>query len=540
MNKWSDSPSKDTVKGAALIDKAFQVIDIVGMSPGHASVQHLLRETGWTRPTLYRILAAVTANGFLRHDSVAQGYTLGYRLLELAQNVWSGPDLASIASNELRHLRDMTGETAYLAVLHNKAMMALGKFEGTHTVRSAAKLGIRKPLHCTSQGKAVLAFLSDDEIEKFLKGAELEKFTENTITNVIQLRSELSIVRQRGYAVENEEIIAGNRCVGAPIFDSAGKPIGAISVAGPVWRLTKDRVEQLGPELILVARNISVQLRGNVEPSLSGRQHLMAHPGSGKPAFYGADPVWDEKRKAIVWTDRLGPAVIETSATSSKIMRPPQDEPIKAFYAAEGGFRIWQNTKSTNLLDGKFVSHASADVGEVTAAAVHPSRMVWFATREPNGTAIRCPGTPAEAGWQVAGNINALAWAPDGLTLFAADAERGTIYSLQMGSRNPRIFSRISRASGEPRALATDRSGRLWVALYDGWSVARVGPNGEIESVTALPIPRPTGLTFGGTDNSDLFVTSARVGLTRDVLDNAPLSGHLLVIGEIWIKSGDQ
>lgn len=527
MNEqWAGSAEREAVKGAALIDKAFQVIDIVGASPGHVSVQKLAQETGWARPTLYRILSAITASGFLRLDPVAQGYTLGYRFLELAQNVWSGPDLAAVASVELRRLRDITGETAYLAVPHNGAMVALGKFEGTHSVRSAAKLGIRKPMHCTSQGKAVLAFLPRDEADKLLNHEELTRFTPYTIIDPAQLRAHLSIVRQRGYAVEDEEIIVGNRCVGAPILDNFGKPIAAISVAGPTWRLTSERVEQLGPEVLIVARNIGAQLRSSPPASGTDAQRSIVQLSTGKPAFYAADPMWDNKRQTLTWTDRLGPAIFEMSGTTSKSVRLPHDAPIRAAGLSAQDLLIWQTDKRSAWFKGEI---RSAKVhNDAESCATHPDGKLWTSRMEGEGSRIAPVDADGNAGWLTAGHITSLAWSPDGTRLYAADAEKGTIYYWEPGSKSARIFSRLPRVSGEPRGIAIDGRGRVWAALYDGWSVAHLSEDGEIETVCALPVPRPTGLAFGGEGMRELFITSARVGLSREVLENAPLSGHVL------------
>ena len=92
------------------------------------------------------------------------------------------------------------------------------------------------------------------------------------------------------------------------------------------------------------------------------------------------------------------------------------------------------------------------------------------------------------------------------------------------------MLARIPRGAGEPRGLALDPEGRLWVALSDGWSVARLDAFGEIERVVGLPVPRPSGLAFGGPDRSHLYIATAPLGLPRDILENAPLSGRLLVL----------
>ena len=526
---WQSDARPALVPGAALIGKAFSLLDAIGAAPGLVTVSELVRTTGWARPTLYRILSALTAYGYVRFDPVAQGYTLGYRFLELAQNVWAAPDLAAVASVELRRLRDMTGETAYLAVPHEGAMLSLGKFESAHVVRSAAGLGVRKPMYCTSQGKAVLAFLPDDHCEALLARTPLQPFTPNTITEPALLRAQLGIVRQRGYAIEDEEIVVGIRCVGAPILDGAGYPIAAISVAAPTWRLTRERAEQLGPEVANVARAISGQLRRPAGPQAGHGGGAAVHPAAREPAFYGADPAWDEKQGVLRWVDRLGPVVHETGGDASRVMRPGTEAPIEAAAFSGTETVLVLAGRVQRLREGSLVSDEALPDGlSIGALGTAPDEEVWAAILNGAESQIR-QLSGSEGGWTVAAQIRALAWAPDGEALYAADPGRGVIYSLQAGSRSARILTRIPRVSGEPRGLAVDALGRLWIALYDGWSIARLTPEGEIDDLVALPIPRPAGLAFGGADGEALFITTARVGLTRDVFDNAPLSGRLFV-----------
>lgn len=527
--RWTEREEGGAVKGAALIDKAFLLINIIGKAPGYVTTQGLMRETGWARPTLYRILQAIVANGFVRFDPVADGYTLGYRFLELAQNVWSGSDLASVASAELRRLRDITGETAYLAVPHDGAMMALGKFEGAHAVRSAAKLGIRKPMHCTSQGKAVLAFMPDHDVRRLL-ATGMERFTPKTVTDPEQLMSHLAIARQRGYAVEDEEILIGNRCVGAPVLDQFGTPVAAISVAGPVWRLTAERAEQLGPEVAMVARSIGLQLRGHGQ--MTSERHPMIHAVVKDPAFYGGDPVWDSDRAVLIWTDRLGPIVFETDERHTRPYHHPVERPLCAAALTGGVYQLIQQGQVSSFSGGSFVMQpASRDDPEMTAMAAAPDGTLWIARHDGSGSVVEPMTADATSPrWSAQGRVAAMAWSPSGETLYSIDAERGVVLSLRHGERAPRILARIARGSGEPRGIAVDRLGRVWIGLYDGWSVIRLAEDGEIDHVIALPVPRPTGIAFGGRDGLSLFITTARVGLTRDVLDNAPLSGHLLTL----------
>lgn len=534
VTTWSpeDPTARQSVPGTQLIGKAFRLIDLIGEAPGLVSAAELSAATGWPKATLYRILAAVIAQGFIRFDPVAQGYTLGYRLLELAQNVWTAPDLAAVASVELQRLRDMTGETAYLAVPHDGALLVLGKFESPHDVRSATRLGVRKPLHCTSQGKAILAFLPEEDVDGLLGGAPLERFTPQTITDPAYLKAQLRIIRSRGYAVEDQEILTGNRCVGAAILDAAGRPVAAISVAGPIYRLTKERVEQLGPEIAVAARNVGLALHSVPMKPAQPKTASQAHPAEAQPAFYGAHPVWDEPRSRLLWADRLAPCLHMTGGPRAASFRPEPPEPIDGVALARGGevFLVVGARLIKLGENGRISEIAAPELAGTSALATGADGEIWAAIQHGDETRIArlLEDGSLQDGWTLRGHVGALAWTCDGRRLFAADAQRGTIHRIETNAASPRLVTRILRVSGEPRSLAVDAEDRLWVGLFDGWSAARLTEEGEVESLLPLPVPRPTGLAFESRGRGALHLTTARIGLPRDVIENAPLSGRLL------------
>ena len=525
--RWQQKdPEAGAVAGTALLGKAFGLLDIIAAAPGLITVKELIARSGWPRATLYRILAALTQQGYVRFDPVQEGYTLGYRLVELAQNVWAGPDLASVASVELRRLRDMTGETAYLAVLHGGLMISLGKFESAHAHRSAARLGVSKPLHCTSQGKAMLAFLPERQREHLLAGVTFEAFTPHTILQRDALVAQLGIIKNRGYAVEDQEILIGNRCVGAPILDSSGYPVAAISVAGPTYRLTSARVEQLGPEVATVARHISLQLK----PRMPGAAHAAGGPavldGQDEPAHYGMSPIWDGNRHALTWIDALGPRIIEWTGQRSASRSPEYSGPLRGlFLSPEGAPVVWAEDRRFTIRHGKLMSETSLPAWSSVHAATYGDGQVWLAERHEAGTTI---GLLTDGGItpiaSLKAEIGTLAWSDSEACLFASDHAKGTLYRMTPAGE-VRLFSRIARVSGEPRGLAVDPRGHVWVALYDGWGVMRLSREGEIDTTLALPVPRPTGLAFGGAERRTLFITTARYGLSMDALAHAPDSG---------------
>ena len=192
---------KPTGEGTASLEKALDVLQAIGSLPQGISQKQLAEQTGLPHTTLYRMLATLIERGMIRRDPVGKVYRLGFSYLEMVRNAYLVPDLVVAASNELRALRDLSGETTYLAVLDGDQVLSIERCDGAHTARSSASLGQNKPVYCTGQGKAILSALDDRSREDILKGVVLEPLTPLTITDRRRLRTELQISRSRGYAI---------------------------------------------------------------------------------------------------------------------------------------------------------------------------------------------------------------------------------------------------------------------------------------------------------------------------------------------------
>lgn len=539
VDQATEKPSART-DGAALLDKACDVLEAVAASPGGIGQAELAARLALSRTTLYRILGALVARGLLRQDPARRVYALGFRLLEMVQGpglaggVGGGPaapDLAAIAAPELRALRDATGETAYVAVLEGREVLSLGKFEGAHEVRSAARLGQRKPLHCTSQGKAILAFLPDAVREGLLKRLPLPALTPRTITDRRRLVTSLRIIQARGFATDDEEIVLGVRCVGAPILAQDGRVLGAISVAGPAFRMTRARLDLLGPELAAAGRRIGAAVRPGPEaPPLSS-----ATPLETTAAFHGLGPRLSGG--ALWWADALAPELrLMSGGEDRRVTR--WDAPIRCIAAAPGGDAlVFDATGRVARVapDGAVRQDMVAPaLAALRAIGIHPHGEVWGSLWLAEegvsliGRLSAQPGSPLQASWRLQGEVIALAFAADGGALFAAAPETGTVHRLEPGRATPLVLARLPAGGGRPVGLAADAEGGLWVALRDGWSVARLTPDGEVDRVLPLPVPRPSDLGFGGEGLSTLYVATARDGVALETLASAPLSGRML------------
>ncbi|MET3600845.1 IclR family transcriptional regulator domain-containing protein [Martelella mangrovi] len=537
MDVIEQKPKRDAraqdVKGAGLLTKACDILDLVGRSPGRLASKDLVEATGLSKSTVYRIVSALSTRGFLRTDqATGQKLLLGFHMLDLAQSAWGEQDLSTIVADELRRLREMTGETAYLAALSGNQMVSISKSVGAHENSSTAAMGKTKPVYATSQGKAVLAFLPQRQLDHILSTLTFEPITSHTITDKNALRLRLNIVRQRGFAIDDEENIPGVRCIGVPLFDANGVPVAAISVSGPTYRMTMERAEQLAPELIEAGKRASLLIQDH-KANAEQPSHSDIHP-VGNPAFHGDKPLWRNREACLYWVDRLAPAIYAMPEDEQPVQIATTPGPIEhVIPARNGGINlvcegVWYHARLGGMcerIDRPYFEHDSA-------FAAGPNGAVWTC-READGAweigqiSARGAFTPE---WTVAHAATNMAWSFDGKLLYALNSEEGIIYELVHGRRAPMVLCRIPRGAGTPCALAVDKLGRLWVALRDGWSVIRLDESGEVEQILALPVPRPTGLTFGGSDGATLYITTERLGVAQDILKNAPLSGHLLTV----------
>jgi len=291
-----------TGEGTGALEKALDVLEAVGSSTDGLSQNALAEQLRLPRTTVYRLIATLVGRGLVRRDPLRKVYCLGFRCIEMARQAYAMPDLAAAAAMELRTLRDLTGETTYLATLDGREVISLERCDGAHSQRSAAVLGQRKPLHCTSQGKAILSAMQDAERDAIIREITLKPLTSLTITDRRRLQAELKITKARGYAIDDEEIVMGVRCVGAPVIDGAGEVRGAISVAGPAWRLTRARVELLGPEVAEAARRVGAQL----QPAKTGT--VSAGSEAAVRQYQGTGRSWAH----IPWRCRMAPSTGRT------------------------------------------------------------------------------------------------------------------------------------------------------------------------------------------------------------------------------------
>jgi DNA-binding IclR family transcriptional regulator len=257
-NQILNSKSQNLVQ---TIERASQILDILGQSQQGTSIRELSTKINLPKGTIHRLLSSLLYFGYVRQDSKTRNYFLGFKLVELGNLLLGQLDLRKEAEPFLRDLAEGTNETIHMVIMDRDEVVYIEKVEfeqNSSGLRMASRVGLRNPIHSCAVGKVLLADFSDEVLDHFLRGKNLMKRTENTITDPIQLKEHLKSVKKQGFAIDDEENEKGIRCVAAPIRNGAGKVVAAISISGPAFRVTKKLIqESLKKEVMETANNIS-------------------------------------------------------------------------------------------------------------------------------------------------------------------------------------------------------------------------------------------------------------------------------------------
>jgi IclR family transcriptional regulator, acetate operon repressor len=224
------------------LERAFELLEHLADGGGELALSELTERSGLPMPTIYRLLQTLAAQGYVRQQP-SKRYALGPRLIRLGDGAsrllgtWARPILARLV--------DQVGETANMAILEADEVVYVAQVPSRHSMRMFTEVGRRVQPHCTGVGKALLAQLPPDQARAILGRTNLVAHTPRTLTDVDSLVAAMVVIREQGYALDDEEQELGVRCVAVPI---PGSPTPtAISVSGPSGRMTPETIAEIVP-----------------------------------------------------------------------------------------------------------------------------------------------------------------------------------------------------------------------------------------------------------------------------------------------------
>ncbi|NOX40750.1 MAG: IclR family transcriptional regulator [Alphaproteobacteria bacterium] len=512
------------VPGTALLSKALNIIESIAATSGRLKIKEITEITGYSKPTLYRILSALVFRGMIQQDARDHAYSLGPKFTELAGSIARNTELITVSAQSLKRIAAKFGEVVNLGVLDGKSLQIVARWGGIDGA-PMSDIGGRKPLYCTALGKVILAHLPDQRHDRLISGLEFEALTDKTITEETQLRIDLSMIRSRGFALDNEEIITGTNCVAVPILGASGEVLGAASVSGPAFRLNEQRRFDIAADLQKAAETISLSFRHSIN-----------------------DDVWRTAKKNT--TDIC--AVDHTRAFGCVALLPGVE--MGKFHLIDG-----MGAKVISVQDGQH--QVIASFGSPIQAGYHLDGMIFVLVDD---TIFRVdPAQPGSDPLPYFSNktfrlVDAITPLANGVLL--AGAGREVLSMSQTGEctvvatdRSPRtglnwidgglgyicgpdVVLLPSDGSDQVRRVTTDADvrdfvltdGQLWVTQSKPWTVTGYTLEGSLVRQVPLPVPQPSVVerTFDG----NLMVCSDRITLSSAQLELAPLSGDVFTL----------
>jgi IclR family transcriptional regulator, KDG regulon repressor len=243
------------------LQKALRILLHLGQNGPERGVTQLAAELSLDKATVHRLLNAMEKFGIIERNADSERYRLGLKLHELGNKAVESRTLQSEAHRFLLEMSHRSRETVSLAVPGAGGILCLDRVNSPHTIITVrTNVGAHFPAHCTAVGKAVLAFLPDQEINAILLRNGLPRFTPSTFTRASDLKENLRQVRQRGYAIDNQELERGLSGVAAPVLLAENRVVAAVGIAGPTLRF---RGKELTQKIALV-REIAAKLSASL------------------------------------------------------------------------------------------------------------------------------------------------------------------------------------------------------------------------------------------------------------------------------------
>ncbi|WP_341877932.1 IclR family transcriptional regulator [Defluviitalea saccharophila] len=242
------------------VDRTLSILEVLSDYEDGLGLAELSMKLDLHKSTVHRLLSTLIIKGYVEQDAITNKYKITLKLFELGSKRIANMDILEIAKPYLKELMEKTNEVVHLVIRENTDIIYIDKVESETTIRMHSRIGRRSPMYCTAVGKAMMAWLHEKEVEDIWNKSDIQQYTAFTITNLEDMKTELNLIKQKGFAMDEQENELEVRCIGAPIFDYTGKPCAAISISGPITRMTDGKIERFSKWLIHYAAEISKKL----------------------------------------------------------------------------------------------------------------------------------------------------------------------------------------------------------------------------------------------------------------------------------------
>lgn len=504
--------------GTQLLDKALDLIDLIERSDQRLNANAIAVMSGYPKPTVYRILSALVRRGYILLDRRDQAYELGLRFTELAAAFSGSHRLVMLIEKELIQLSERTGETVSLGIPELDGVRLVGRYNlGLESLMGGAA-GAKRPYHASAIGKAIIAWSDDSSVRRYLSRTNFQQFTPRTIGSSEQLFSEIQMVRARGYAFDDQEILTGNRCVAVPLFTSKRELVGAISVSAPAYRLSTHRVNEIVTALNVIATKVTQRLNDStLHPSLS-RDGLkcLRMGGLFKPSAVAAFP------DRVVVVDGAAPAIYSFyNGGKHRASERLPFLPDAAAIGPDGSILLSQGEKTYGWIDGKPQQLGQYD-HKVASLSFNPKGRAYAAISNKEGLYDAYSG---QSLFESNVSMDAIAATEDEIFILDTTSDLVEVRKSVSGD----IAGRFQCGSGlgKLEAITTDGH-RIWITGRDTWRIEEV--HRETGSFRRLILPEQSVTAIASSNGSLVLAGSNLHASLSDALEHSSGSLYLLEI----------
>ena len=257
---WNDKTAQNTIKS---LDRAMEVFEYLSEQQGK-TLSGLASEMGQSPATIYRVLITLEGRGLVEFDPAEQLWHIGAQAFVIGARFTRRTSLVERARPIMRKLMELTGETANLGIEKAGQVLFVSQVETNESIRAFFPPGTLSLMHASGIGKALLAEMDDQRLNRVMNEHGLARYTEHTFVDGDALRDELCEIHQRGFSFDGEEKNIGMRCIAAPVFDINQEAVAGISISGPTSRVGLNDIERISETVIAAARELTLAIGGEV------------------------------------------------------------------------------------------------------------------------------------------------------------------------------------------------------------------------------------------------------------------------------------
>ena len=253
--------------GIQSISRAFLILEEIARAREGIPLSELSKRVGLHNSTAFHLVKTMVSLGYIRQERDSKRYRIGRPLFGLAASALDEIEMVSHATPILEALSHESGESCHFAVRSGDGVMVVARTSGPSAFQLTNRVGVLRPAHCTALGKVILAALTPDQFERFLKRTDLKAYSPKTVTEPELIRRDIAEVRQNGIAFDDGEFDAEVRCIAVPVLDFSGQVLGAIGISGPIWRMSIQTLQSHSRIVRDAASQLSAEF-GFAEPAV--------------------------------------------------------------------------------------------------------------------------------------------------------------------------------------------------------------------------------------------------------------------------------